>query len=221
MEKMGRQKLVDKTIVPQEEGVMPQQLAGLNPGVALQQRLGFYPLGGYKGQSVFFDLDKLVNEPLALVEGLYSLDRLDARDIITASIPATGVIGDIVIAQLTVPAGELWLVNRVVVVSPAQTAAEGQIVTVNFRLSSWQIPDTRVGTTVHDNGRSYWPAAQGTVALNTYTVDFPAQGELGEELRLKAGDIVTLVATLTAANASAILAATLTPFGRKIRRLVA
>ena len=221
MEKNGRQKLVDKVIMPQDVGPMPQQLAGMTVARALQNRLGIYLLGGYKGQTVFVDLDKLVNEPLALVEGLYSLDKLDARDIITASIPATGVIGDIVIAQLTVPAGELWLVNRVVVVSPAQTAAEGQIVTINFRLSSWQIPDTRVGTTVHDNGRSYWPAAQGTVAVNTYTVDLPAQGELGAELRLKAGDIITLVATLTAANASAILAATLTPFGRKIRRLVA
>lgn len=217
----GRQKLADKTIMPQEVGPMPQQLAGMTVAQVLQSRIGVYLLGGYKGQTVFLDLDKLVNEPLALVEGLYSLDKLDARDIITASIPATGVIGDIVIAQLLVPVGELWLVNRVVVVSPAQTAAEGQIVTVNFRLSSWQIPDTRVGTTVHDNGRSYWPAAQGTVAVNTYTVDFPAQGELGAEMRLKAGDIITLVATLTAANASAILSATLTPFGRKIRRLVA
>jgi len=209
---MGKDRLIDKVILPQVEA---QQMPGL------VQAPGNYPMGVYKGVSALIDLDKLVNEPLALVEGLYSLDRLDARDIITASIPATGVVNDSVIAQLTVPAGELWLVNRVVVVSPAQTAAEGQIVTVNFRLSSWQIPDTRVGTTVHDNGRSYWPAAQGTVAVNTYTVDFPAQGELGAELRLKAGDIITLVATLTAANASAILAATLTPFGRKIRRLVA
>ena len=210
---MGKERLIDKVILPQN--VQPQQMPGL------VQAPGNYPMGVYKGRSALIDLDLLVNEPLALVEGLYSLDRIDARDIITASIPATGVVNDSVIAQLAVPAGELWLVNRVVVVSPAQTAAEGQIVTVNFRLSSWQIPDTRVGTTVHDNGRSYWPAAQGTVAVNTYTVDFPAQGELGAELRLKAGDIITLVATLTAANASAILAATLTPFGRKIRRLVA
>jgi hypothetical protein len=221
MENMGRQKLVDKTVMPQETGIMPQQLAGFTVAEALRQRLGAFVLGGYKGQSAFLDLDKLVNQPLARVEGLYSLDRLDARDIITASIPATAVIGDIITAQLAVPAGELWLVNRVVVVSPAQTGAEGQIVTVNFRLSAWQIPDTRIGTTVHDNGRSYWPAAQGSVAANTYTVDCPAQGELGEELRLAGGSVITLVATLTAANASAILAATLTPFGRKIRRLVA
>jgi len=210
---MGKERLIDKVILPQN--VQPQQMPGL------VQAPGNYPMGVYKGRSALIDLDLLVNEPLALVEGLYSLDRIDARDIITASIPATGVVNDSVIAQLAVPAGELWLVNRVVVVSPAQTAAEGQIVTVNFRLSSWQIPDTRVGTTVHDNGRSYWPAAQGTVAVDTYTVDFPAQGELGAELRLKAGDIITLVATLTAANASAILDATLTPFGRKIRKLVA
>lgn len=218
----GRQKLVDKTIVPQEAGPMPQQLTGLTVAQALQNRLGVYLLGGYKGQTVFLDLDKLVNEPLAAVEGLYSLDRLDGRDIITATIPIASAIGTIIPAELVVPAGELWLLNRLVLVSPAESGGGvGDIVQVNFRISSWQFPDVRGGATVNEAGRSYWPAAQGTAVVNTYTVDFPAQGELGAELRLKAGDTITLAATLTGAVAGAALAATLTPFGRKIRRLVA
>ena len=222
MENMGRQKLVDKTIVPQEAGPMPQQLSGLTVAQALLNRLGTYLIGGYKGQSTFLDLDKLVNEPLALVEGIYSLDRIDARDIITATVPAGAAIGDVETAQLVVPAGELWLLNRVTLVSPAESGGGvGDIVQVNFRLSAWQFPDTRLGTAINDNGRSYWAAGQGTIAADTYTVDFPAQGELGAELRLKAGDVITLVATLTGAIAGANLAATLTPFGRKIRRLAA
>jgi hypothetical protein len=222
MENMGRQKLVDKTIVPQEAVPMPQQLSGLTIAQALQQRLGTYLIGGYKGQSTFLDLDKLVNEPLALVEGIYSMDRIDARDIITATVPAGAAIGDVETAQLVVPAGELWLLNRVTLVSPAESGGGvGDIVQVNFRISAWQFPDTRLGTAINDNGRAYWAAGQGTAAADTYTVDFPAQGELGAELRLKAGDVITLVATLTGAIAGANLAATLTPFGRKIRRLVA
>jgi len=216
---VGKERLVDKTISPQE--VMPQQVGGLTIAQALQNRLALYLVGGFKGQTAFVDLDKLVNEPLALVEGLYSLDRLDARDIITATIPVGSPVGTVVTAQLAVPASELWLLNRLTLVSPAESGGGvGDIVQVNFRLSAWQIPDTRLGTTVNEGGRQYWPAAQGTAAANSYDVDFPALGELGAELRLAGGKIITLVATLTGAVAGAALAATLVPFGRKIRRLV-
>ena len=91
---------------------------------------------------------------------------------------------------------------------------------VNFRISKWPYPDTRAGVTVDDDGRSYWANAQGTAAEDTYTVDLPAQGDLGEELRLEAGDVITLVATLTGAVAGAALTASLTPFGRKVKKLV-
>jgi hypothetical protein len=217
----GRRKLVGKTIAPQEAGVMPQQLAGLNAGVALQQRLGLYLLGGYKGQTVFLDLDKLVNEPLALVEGIYSLDRLDARDVITATLPITSPIGTVVTDQLVVPAGELWLLNRINLVRGLMGA--GEIAQINFRISAWQFPDVRGGATINPAGRAYLAAtlnATDAIAIDA-DIDLPAQGELGAELRLKAGDIITLEVTLAGAIAAAARDVTLTPFGRKIRRLVA
>jgi len=217
----GRQKLVDKTIVPQEAGLMPQQLSGMTPAQALQNSLGVYLLGGYKGQTAFTDLDKLVNEPLALVEGIYSLDRLDARDVITATLPITSVIGTVVTDQLVVPAGELWLLNRVNLVRALMGA--GEIAQINFRISAWQFPDVRAGATINPNGRTYLAAtlnATDAIAIDA-DIDLPAQGELGADLRLKAGDVITLEVTLAGAIAAAARDVTLTPFGRKIRRLVA
>ena len=214
---MGKERLVDKTIQPLAAGGVTVAQATSRPA----NQLGVLPIGYYKGAAAFIDLDKLVNQPLALVEGLYSLDRLDDRDAIQAVIAAGAAVGAVARARLTVPGGELWIINRLVLVSPAESGAGvGDIVQVNFRIKSWQSPDTRLGTTVDDDGRSYWSADRGDVSLNTYTVDLPAQGELGQELRLAAGDVITLVATLTGANAGADLTASLTPFGRKVKVLV-
>jgi len=216
---MGRQRVVNKGITPLE--IAAQQIVNLTPQEATRRGLGFVPIGVYKGQAAFWDLDKLVNQPLALVEGLYSLDRLDDRDIIQATIAAGAAVGSVARARLTVPSGELWIINRLVLVSPAESGAGvGDVVQVNFRIKSWQFPDTRLGTTVDDDGRSYWSADKGDASLNTYTVDLPAQGELGQELRLATGDVITLVATLTGANAGADLTASLTPYGRKVKVLV-
>jgi hypothetical protein len=221
MENMGRQKLADKTIMPLEAGPMPQQLSGLTVAQALQSRYGVYLLGGYKGATTFVDFDKLVNEPLALVEGIYALDRLDARDIITATFPINSPIGTVVTGQLVVPAGELWLLNRINLLRGLMGA--GEIAQINFRISAWQFPDARGGATVNSNGRAYLAAtlnATDAVAIDA-DIDLPAQGEIGAELRLKAGDIITLEVTLAGAIAAAARDVTLTPFGRKIRRLVA
>ena len=218
---MGKEKLFDKVIIPQEAGPMPQQLAGMTVAQALQNHLGSYLIGGYKGQSVFIDLDKLVNEPLALVEGIYALDRLDARDIITATFPINSPIGTVVTDQLVVPAGELWLLNRINLLRGLMGA--GEIAQINFRISAWQFPDVRGGATVNANGRAYLAAALSAtdaIAIDV-DIDLPAQGELGAELRLKAGDAITLEVTLAGAIAAAARDVTLTPFGRKIRRLVA
>ncbi len=217
----GRQRLADKRISPQEVGPMPQQLAGLTVAEALRQRLGAYLVGGYKGQSVFVDIDKLVNEPLAQVEGLYSLDKLDDRDVITATIPINSPVGTVVTAELVVPAGDLWLINRINLFRGLMGAAE--IAQINFRHSSWQFPDVRGGATVNPSGRSYLAAtlnATDAIAIDE-DIDLPAQGEIGAELRLKGGDKITLEVTLAGAVAAAARTVTLTPFGRKIRKLVA
>jgi hypothetical protein len=215
---MGRDKVVDKAIRPL------QAVTSLTPAQVANRRandLGVLPIGVYKGGAAFIDLDKLANQPLAAVERLYSLDRLDDRDAVQAKIAAGASVGSKAEGQLTVPAGEVWLINRLEAVSPAESGAGvGDIVQVNIRVSSWKYPDARTGTEVNANGRSYWSADRGDASLNTYTIDLPAQGELGEELRLVGGDVLTLAATLTGATAGADLTATLTPYGRKVKKLV-
>ena len=216
----GKRRLVDKTIGPAEI-VKALQSGSITIAQAQQMFNGVIPIGDYKGIAVLYDIDLQVIQPLVAAERLYALDRIDARDIATATFPAASVMGTVIRARLgPVPADEVWFLNRLVLVSPAQIGAEA-IIQVNFRVSIWAVPDVRTGLTVDADGRSYWPADQGTLILNTYTVDLPAQGELGEELRLPAGAIITLVATATAAAATTTTAATLTPSGRKGKLLVA
>ncbi len=217
---MGKERLVDKTVAPQE--VMPQQVAGMTIAQALQNRLASYLIGGYKGQAAFLDLDKLVNEPLAAVEGIYTLDKIDARDVITATLPIGAVPADGVITdQLVVPAGELWILTQLTVACPV-TAVAGEIISANFRFSQWQIPDVRGGATVNEAGRAYLAtalAATSAVAIAENVV-FNDADELGFPLRLPAGSIVTLVAAAAGDALTVAKSVTLTPHGRKIRRLV-
>jgi len=135
MEKMGRQKLVDKTIVPQENSVMPQQLSGLTVAQALQNRLALYLLGGYKGQSVFVDLDKLVNQPLVLAEKAYCQDKVDSRNGVKVTVENGAGVGDVVTGEIAVPAGEVWYLNRLSVVCPAADA-DGSA-SFNILVSPW------------------------------------------------------------------------------------
>ena len=206
-----------------EERVTPQQLPGVLPPTGWVPPLDtkMTLIGVYNTQSgrwVGLPIQALV-EALVQAESKYALDRIDDRDGVQATIPNGSAVGTEVTASITVPSGEVWFLNRLVVTSPADSGA-GEIVTVNVRISKWQAPDSRTGTAINDAGRSYWANAQGTTAADTYTIDLPAQGELGEELRLFAGDTITLVATLTTAAAGADLTATLKPYGRKAKRLV-
>lgn len=214
---MGKERLVDKTMRPMTVG-----LTTVTPADVTTGKPGTLPIGNYKGVPAFFDLDKLANQPLVAAERLYAYDRIDARDIVTVTHPAAALLAATLRAVLgPVPAGEVWFLNRVLVNIPAQVGAEA-IAQCNFRISSWAIPDIRTGTTPDVDGRSYWPANLGTAGIDAFIVDFPAQAELGEELRLIAGDYISLVTTITtAAVGAAALITTLTPFGRKGKLLVA
>lgn len=218
---MGEKRLVNKSISPAE---VARALQSGSITVAQAQALynGVMPIGDYKGRAAILDIDKLVVQPLVQSEKLYALDKLDARDIITANlIVGTLVDGTIRARTTAVPAGEVWFINRIAVVVPVQTGAEA-IVQANFRISTWAIPDIRTGVTPDADGRSYWPADVGAGAAATFTADLPAQGELGEELRLPAGAVITLVATATVAGCVTVAkACTLTMFGRKGKLLVA
>jgi hypothetical protein len=137
---MGKETLVDKTIVPQETGPMPQQVGGLTVAQALQQGLGVYILGGYKGQTVFVDLDKLVNQPLVRAEQEHILGILDGReedyDLQTITTTLFEAVGTVHTAQITVPAGVVWFLNAVELVVPASGGANAY--TANWRSSLWK-----------------------------------------------------------------------------------
>jgi len=214
---MSRRTLVKKEVVPQE--VSPQQ-AQYTPLHALGRREGIIVLGYHRGALAFIDLDKLVIQPLIAAEKLYALDRIDDRDQISAKIASGAAVGSKASQKITVPSGEVWFLNRIVLTSPAESGAGvGDIVKVNFCVSYWPLR-AEEAVCVEGAGRRYWKDNKGTAALDTYTVDFPAQGELGEELRLVGGDSITLYAELTGATAGADLTATLTPYGRKTKFLV-
>jgi len=214
---MGRRTMVEKIVEPLE---VEAQQAGYTPLHALYRREGFIVLGYYKDALAFLDLDKAVIQPLVAAEKLHATDRIDDRDQISATVKSGAAVGSKASAKLEVPSGEVWFLNRLVLVSPAESGAGvGDIVQVNFCVSAWKLRADETEL-VEKAGRKYWKDNKGTAATNTYTVDLPAQGELGEELRLVGGDFITLYAELTGATAGADLTATLTPYGRKGKLLV-
>ena len=201
----------------------PQQVIIQPPkGYVPPLRNELQPLGVYDtktGYWVGLPIEAFT-EALVVAESKHAIDRIDERDKVEAKITSGSETGTKKTASFEVKEGEVAFINRIVVVSPAQSDANGEVVKVNFRISKWEYADTRAGETVNDDGRSYWSEGKGTTAENTYTADLPAQGELGEELRLVGPGRITLVAELTGADAGADLTATLTPYGRKAKRLV-
>ena len=206
---MGRDKLADKTITPQ------QAVTSMTPDQASRAGLASIAIGVYKGQAAFFDLDKLANQPLVSAEKAYALDRIDDRDKISVTLGAGAAIDASGREKLTVPDGEVWFLNRLVASAPAADGG-GAYLNVNLRVSLW--PDT--AATPDADGKEYWPAAREPKGTPV-TIDLPAQGELGEELRLPGGSVVTLVATVKGAALAGDTTASLTPYGRKGKALVA
>jgi hypothetical protein len=186
------------------------------PAVAIPPVTATVLMGGYDprdGTLRALNLDTL-RQLQALVERLHCLDRLDERQRVEAVIKAGAAVGGVATKDLVVPEGEVWFLNRLTLVSPAESGAGvGDIVQVNVRVSRW--PKTSA-----DVEKAYWPADRGTTAADTFNIDFASVGELGEDLRLEAGDKLTLVATLTGAAAGADLTASLTPYGRKGKKLI-
>ena len=210
-ENMGRRRVVDKTITPlQLTALTPASVTG---GRALNT-LGFIPIGNYKGRAAFIDLDKAVNQPLVLVEKAHALNKLDDRNVVDVIVGAGAAIGQSGRDKLTVPVGKVQFINRLVVNAPAVDGG-GAYLAVNVRVSIW--PD--VATTPDTDGKSYWTTDKEPKGV-AVTLDLPAQGELGEELRLPAGSTLTLVATVKGAALAADTTATLIPYGREANALV-
>ncbi len=205
----GKQRLVNKTITPLAlSEVTPEQATAKNGP------LGVLPLGKYKTKVAFWDLDKAVNQPLVLVEKAHALNKLDDRNVVDVKIGAGAAIGQSGRDKHTVPAGKVHFINRLVANAPAADGG-GAFLTVNVRVSIW--PDT--ATTPDTDGKSYWTTDKEPKGTPV-TLDLPAQGELGEELRLPAGSTLTLVATVKGAALAADTTATLIPYGREANALV-
>jgi len=193
------------------KGMTPQQIRAYAPPI-----IGGVIVGGWdSGDWRTLNLDTL-RQLWRLSEVMQPAGKLDTRNTVTATLAATAVVNDVANAELTVPAGELWFINYFHVMSPAQTAAEGQIVLVNFRISSWVDDDDSNAA-----GKLFWAAGRGTVGVdNSYpgfytSAPWLALENMDTPLRLVGGDKVTLYATLTGAVCSATLSATLTPYGFK------
>jgi len=227
MEKMGRQKLVDKTIMPQEIGSL-QTVSGLTVAQALQSRLGVYLLGGYKGATTFVDFDKLVNEPLVKAELEHILGILDGReedyDLQTIT-PAVGdPIGTAYAQTLIVPAGEVWYINAVRTTLNTTAAAQGLV--GNWRCSLW----TDRAATPSEAGQSFHPAAGLVQAAGGTTTWLDEFGPIATAwlitnkiplLRLPGGTIITFTLVTTTAIVDLAVANTLQLYGFKGKKLVA
>ena len=188
--------------------IVPQQYAGQRPPKgwvppldAVLTLLGVYD--NVSGFWVGLPLQALT-EALLIAEALHTEDRIDERDKIELTV-ANGTAKDTVkTKEYEIPSGEAWYLNRLNLVTEAEISG-------NIRISkfpkSGSLDKTYLGTDL--------------AASQDVDYDLAAAGELGADLRLVAGDKVTVVATVTAVGGTtADRKVTLNPFGRKTTRLV-
>ena len=207
---------------------MPQQLSGMTVAQALQNRLGAYLLGGYKGQTVFVDLDKLVNEPLVKAELEHILGILDGReedyDLQTINPVVGDPIGTVYAQTLVVPAGQVWYINAVRTILSTTAAAQGLV--GNWRCSLW--PDR--AATPHEAGQSFHPAPGLVQAPGGSTTWLDEFGPIATAwqitnkvplLRLPAGTMITFTVITTVAIVDLAVANTLQLYGFIGKKLVA
>ena len=188
--------------------IVPQQYAGQRPPKGWVPPLGqdLTLLGVYDNESGYWmGLPlQVLREALLTAESLHTEDRIDERDKIEVTVP-NGTAKDVVKAkEYEVPAGEVWYLNRLNLVTEAEISG-------NIRVSKFPKADSvekkYLGTDL--------------AATQNVNYDLAAAGQLGADLRLIGGDKLTVVATVTAAGGTtADRKVTLNPYGRKARRLV-
>ncbi|MEQ4488795.1 MAG: hypothetical protein AAC990_00280 [Dehalococcoides mccartyi] len=145
-----------------------------------------------------------MTEALLVAEALHTEDRIDERDKIEVTAPNGTAQDEVKTKEFEVPAGEVWYLNRLNLVTEAEVAG-------NLRISKFP--------KVSDIDKKYLGTDQAAGANTNY--DLAAAGQLGADLRLVGGDKITVVATVTAAGGTtADRKVTLSPFGRKSTRLV-
>jgi hypothetical protein len=188
--------------------IVPQQYAGQRPPKgwvppldAVLTLLGVYD--NVSGFWVGLPLQALT-EALLVAEALHTEDRIDERDKIELTVPNGTAKDAVKTKEYEIPAGEVWYLNRLNLVTEAEISG-------NIRISKFPKSDT------------VDKAYLGTDLAASQNVDYDlgAAGQLGADLRLVGGDKVTVVATVTAGGGTtADRKVTLNPFGRKATRLV-
>ena len=207
---MNNKKIVDKTIRPL---FVPTSLAPSVVTARAAGSLGSLPIGVYKGQAAFWDLDKAVNQPLVLSEPKHMLGILDGReegyDLLTITIPLGTAVGAALSAQVlttVVPVGEVWFINAI------ETTIENDAtagIVVNWRCSLFSdaraaVPNA-LGQAFLPAGIAQAPAGGPTNTFNefgpwTTLVDVTNKTEL---LRVPAGASISLEATINTAAPTA------------------
>jgi hypothetical protein len=188
--------------------IVPQQYAGQRPPKGWVPPLGqlLSLLGVYdnvSGYWVGLPLQALT-EALLVAEALHTEDRIDERDKVEVTVPNGTAQDEAKTKEFEVPAGEVWYLNRLNLVTEAEISG-------NIRISKFP--------KVSDTDKKYLGTDQAAGANTNY--DLEAAGQLGADLRLVGGDKVTVVATVTAVGGTtADRKVTLNPFGRKSTRLV-
>jgi hypothetical protein len=147
---------------------------------------------------------QVLREALLTAESLHTEDRIDERDKIEVTVPDVSAQDVVKTKEYEVPAGEVWFLNRLNLVTEAEVSG-------NIRISKFP--------KVSDIDKKYLGTDQAAGATTNY--DLAAAGQLGANLRLIGGDKLTVVATVTAVGGTtADRKVTLNLYGRKARRLV-
>jgi hypothetical protein len=191
-----------------KEQIVPQQYAGQRPPKGWVPPLGQFLnlLGVYDNDSGYWvGLPlQVLREALLTAESLHTEDRIDERDKIELIVPNASAQDTVKTKEFEVPAGEVWYLNRLNLVTEAEVSG-------NIRISRFPKVDTvdkkYLGTDL--------------AASQNVNYDLKAAGQLGADLRLLGGDKLTVVGTVTAAGGTtADRKVTLNIYGRKARRLV-
>ena len=147
---------------------------------------------------------QVLREALLTAESLHTEDRIDERDKIEITVPDVSAQDVVKTKEYEVPAGEVWFLNRLNLVTEAEVSG-------NIRISKFP--------KVSDIDKKYLGTDQAAGATTNY--DLAAAGQLGADLRLIGGDKLTVVGTVTAVGGTtADRKVTLNLYGRKAKRLV-
>ena len=191
-----------------KERIVPQQYAGQRPPKGWVPPLGqdLSLLGVYDNESGYWmGLPlQVLREALLTAESLHTEDRIDERDKIELTVPNATAKDVVKTKEYEVPAGEVWYLNRLNLVTEAEVSG-------NIRISRFPktgtVDKTYLGTDL--------------AASQDENYDLASAGQLGADLRLLGGDKLTVVATVTAVGGTtADRKVTLNVYGRKARRLV-